>query len=134
MEQKHNDNRERAAESAPQALSQPAGAGAGKPVKERQPASRKRGSTKRDEVLEIMRNKRKATALFKRLSVAENEGLQVLLDEVIEQQKEEIAAAEAEHQKKLDAATEALRHLQRQGISEREFAALLDEAKKHISG
>lgn len=108
--------------------------GASGDPQERKPAARGRGSTKRDEVLDILKNKRKAAALFKRLTLDDNKAIIELLGEVIETQRKEIAAAEAEHQKKLEAATEALMHLHKQGVSDREFVALLDEAKKKISG
>ena len=106
---------------------------------ERKPAkpktsNRGKASNKRDEVLEVLKNKRRATAAFQRLSIEDNEALVPLLREVIEKQKADLAAAEAEHQKKLEAATEALMHLQSQGIDEREMASLLEEAKKNMPG
>lgn len=104
-----------------------------KPAKARA-ANRGQASSKRDVILDALRNKRRATAAFQRLSIEDNEALVPLLREVIEKQKADLAAAEAEHQKKLEAATEALMHLQSQGIDEREMASLLEEAKKNMPG
>lgn len=101
---------------------------------DRKAPQQKGGSSKRDEVVDMIKNKRRAKGLFRRLSITENEATIDILNEVIAEQKDEMAAAKAEHQKKLEAATEALLVLQSQGVNEREFTALLEEAKKNISG
>lgn len=127
--EKENHNAATAQSSQPESRSAPAPARSA-----REDKAGGRGSAKRDEMIDILRNKRKAGALFRRMTREDNEATYELLGDVIQAQKDEEAAAAAEHQKKLAAAREALRHLQQQGVDQKEIALLLEEARKEVSG
>lgn len=129
--EKENHNAATVQSSQPESRSEPAPA---RSAREDKAGTRGRGSAKRDEVIDILRNKRKAGALFRRMTREDNEATYELLGDVIQAQKDEEAAAAAEHQKKLAAAKEALRHLQQQGVDQKEIALLLEEARKEVSG